>query len=127
MDSTQTHVSTSDQHGILVITVLDQRLTDEMQVADWQRQMGEAIRKSAPTGVVVDLKNVEYMTSVAVFPLIATRAVADELGIKLVLCNLSMAVLKVLTVAQLIVESRQHAKHLAMAENLDDALTAVST
>ena len=41
---------------------------------------------------------------------------------KLVLCNLSDTVLKILTIAQLIVESRDHAKRLRLAETLDEAI-----
>src|SRR5262245_47928331 len=126
MGSNQQHISTSNHDGALVITVLDQRLTEVDQVNDWQHQMDEAIRRACPSGVVIDMKNVEYMASVAMLPLIATRAVTEELGVRVMLCNLSATVLKTLTVAQLIVESREHARHLALADKLDDALLALS-
>lgn len=116
------HIRLSDHDGILAITVLDERLTEEKQVNEWRDQMTDAIRGASPSGVVIDLVNVEYMTSVALFPLIATRSFAESVGAKTVLCNPSETVAKTLTVTQLIVESREHTNHLAMAETLEDAI-----
>ena len=109
-----------------MITVLDTRLSEQIQVDGWQDQMSEAIRLALSAGVVIDMMNVEYMTSMAIFPLVSARAVADEVGAKIILCNLSPTVLKVLTITQLIVESRAHVRHLAMAKSLDDAIAALS-
>jgi anti-anti-sigma factor len=126
MDLHRPLITTKDRDGVLVITVLDKQLNDVDQVEDWQRQMAEAIRRASPAGVVIDMQRVEYMTSVAMLPLIATRSLADELGAKIILCNLSDSVLQALTVTQLIVERREHVRHLAVAENLDAAILAVS-
>ena len=126
MASAQSHIDVSDHNGVLAITVLDQRLTEEIQVNAWRHQMADAIRSRSPSGVVIDMKNVEYITSIALFPLIATRGVAEDVGTRMVLCNLSATVVKVLTVAQLIVESREHVKHLAVFETLEDAVKTLT-
>jgi anti-anti-sigma factor len=98
MASTQQHITVGNQERFLILEVIDQQLTEEAQVSAWQHQMAEAIRRASPAGVVIDMQHVEYMTSIAIFPLIATRAVADEIGARLILCNLSETVAKVLTV-----------------------------
>ena len=126
MASPKKHISLSDRNGVLVITVLDKHLSEERQVSEWRSQMADAIRRTSPAGVVIDMRKVEYMTSIALFPLVATRAVAEETGAKIVLCNLSQTVATVLTVTQLIVESRPHAKHLAIAENLNAAVALLT-
>jgi anti-anti-sigma factor len=126
MATAQPRIDTAHRDGVLVITVLDKRLTEQQQVDQWHDQMSSAIRGASPTGVVLDMKNVEYMTSIAMLPLIATRAAAEECGARIVMCNLAPTVLKVLTITQLIIDSRPHVKHLSMAETLDDALAALS-
>jgi anti-anti-sigma factor len=126
MASNAALITTARHDGVLVITVLDKRLSEQQQVDEWQDQMAQAIRDHSPTGVVIDMQNVEYMTSIAMLPLIATRAVAEDSGARVVLCNLSPTVLEILTVSQLIIDGRPHVKHLAMAETLDDALAALA-
>lgn len=126
MATTQPRIDTAQRNGVLVITVLDNRLTEQLQVDQWHDQMSSAIRGASPAGIVLDMKNVEYMTSIAMLPLIATRAAAEERGARIVLCNLAPTVLKVLTVTQLLIDSRSHVKHLSMAETLDDALAVLS-
>lgn len=116
------HVEVSSHGDLLVLTVRDSRLTDEQQARAWQQQMTDAIAGASAAGVIVDMKNVDYMTSVGVFPLVAARNVAERSGGRLVLCNLSETVAKVLTVTQLIVESRDHAKHLVACESFEDAV-----
>jgi len=123
MTSHPRHIIVRDHQGVLILEVVDKQLSGEAQVDDWRSEMVDTIRRASPPGVVIDMKNVEYLTSIALFPLIATKAAAEELGARVVLCNLSETVAKILTVSQLIVESRPHAKHLAMANTLEDALS----
>jgi anti-anti-sigma regulatory factor len=108
-----------------VITVLDEQLTDEHQLYAWQSEMTETILRAVPYGVIINMKNVKRMTSAGVFSLFASRAVADEIGAKFTLCNLSTALMNVLTSTQRIVESH-NANHLAIADSVDDAIAAMS-
>ncbi len=120
------HLSIEERDDTLILTVLDERLTNDTQVNEWKDQMIAEILNRSPTGAVIDMRNVEYLTSIAVFPLVATRTAAEEAGVKVVLCNLSDAVAKVLTVVQLIVESREHANHFSVAGDLDGAIALLN-
>lgn len=122
MTSMQPLITSTDENGILIITVLANRLNEELQVNAFRDQVAEAIRGATPSGVIVDMKNIEYMTSIAIFPLVAIRSMSNERGAQMILCNLSDTVARILTVAQLIVESRDHAKHLTVAATLENAL-----
>ncbi len=120
-DSTPRHIEIRMREDITVITVLDSRLDDQEQSSALRDELENAIQEGKNQKVVIDLRNVEYMTSVGVVPLAAARRAAEEFGGRIVLCNLNDLVAKVLTVTQLIVETRTHVRHFAVSEDLEAA------
>ena len=120
-DSTPRHINVRIHEDIMVVTVLDAQISDLEQSNALRDELEGAIRAGRNQKIVIDLRNVEYMTSVGVMPLVAARRAAEELGGRTVLCNLNDLVAKVLTVTQLIVETRDHVRHFAVSEDLEAA------
>ena len=110
------------EQGILVIEVLPSRLNEEPLVFALRDEMVSAIRQSESDGIIIDMKNVAYLTSIALLPFVGIRSAAEQRGGRVVLSEPARIVVDVLSVAQLIVESRDHAKHLQMADSLDSAI-----
>ena len=116
------HVVTRDHHGTLVIEVVDPELNAFEQVHRLRDEIVQAMTDAETANAVLDLNKVKYMTSVALLPFVDVRKTAQRNGGQVVLCNVSDVVAKVLTVSQLLVETRGHAKHLAIATDLDAAV-----
>jgi anti-anti-sigma factor len=120
------HIRLTELPNVTVLTVLDSQLNDDLQVMDLRDELLAALGQSAHKGLVIDMKNVAYMTSIALMALVALRKAAESSGHRVALCNLADIVAKVLTISQLIVESRPHVRHLAMAQDLESAIKLVA-
>jgi anti-anti-sigma factor len=120
-DSTPRQINVRIHEDITVVTVLVARIDDQEQSSALRDELESAIREGKNQKIVIDLRNVEYMTSVGVVPLAAARRAAEEFGGRIVLCNLNDLVAKVLTVTQLIVETRAHVRHFAVSEDIEAA------
>ena len=127
MPANTSNIASRYEEGILVIEVLPTRLTDERQVFALRNEMVSAIRQSASDDVIIDMKNVEYLTSIALLPFVGIRSAAEQRGGRVVLCQPTGIVVDVLSVSQLIVESRAHAHHLLMADSLESALALLKS
>ena len=112
------HFSVRD--GILVLEIKDAVLNDHEQAQRIRDELLVAVT-DASCDVVLDLRNVEYLTSVALLPFVEVRSAAESHGKRVVLCNLADVVAKVLTVSQLIVES-SHGRYLEMADDVESAI-----
>ncbi len=120
------HIKLTELPTATVLTVLDSQLNDDMQVMSLRDELLAALNGSAHKGLVIDMKNVQYLTSIALMPLVALRKAAETTGHHVALCNLADIVAKVLTISQLIVESRPHVRHLSMAQDLESAIRIVN-
>jgi anti-anti-sigma factor len=112
----------SQHSGITVLTLLETKLNDAERASALREQLVMALHASPDGRLIIDMKHVEYVTSAALLPFIAARKAAEEKGGQIVLCNLAAVVAKVLTVSQLIVESRSQAHYLAMSDDVESAV-----
>ena len=126
MTSSFQHITTHDHAGILVIEVLDRQLNEYEQVCRFRDEVLQEITSLETPRAILDLKNVEYISSVALLPFVDMRKNAEDRGGQVVLCNVSIVVARVLTVSQLIVESRGHARPLAISADLDAAVALLN-
>jgi anti-anti-sigma factor len=116
------HIKVSESSDVTILTLLDQQIDDVAQAEGLRNELVALVRQSAHTRFVVDMGHVIYITSIALLPFVTLRKTVNEIGGRVVLCNLSEVVAKVLTVSQLIIESRAHVRHMAMADDLESAL-----
>jgi anti-anti-sigma factor len=116
------HIVAYTLEDALVIEVLCQHLNDYDMAAELRDQILAAMQHAQSDRVILDLRNVELLTSVALFPLIEIRAEAEREGRRVVLCNVATPVAQALTVSQLIVENRPYARHLVLTEDIPAAI-----
>ncbi len=116
------HTTSRYEQGILVIEILPTQLNKEPLVSALHDEIVSAIRQSESNDIIIDMKHVEYLTSIALLPFVGIRSAAEQRGGRVVLCEPSGIVVDVLSVSQLIVESREHARHLQMADTLESAI-----
>ena len=122
MNSNERHVSTRLHEGALVIEVNCRRLNDHDTLAEMREEILVAMQNIQAVHVILDLRNVELLTSTALFPFIEIREAAGREGRHIVICNVAMPVAQALTVSQLIVESRSHAQYLVLTEDIPAAI-----
>ena len=127
MSADSQNIATRYEEGILVIEVLPTRLSEEPQVFALRDEMVSAIGQAASDDVIIDMKNVEYLTSFALLPFVSIRSAVEQRGGRVVLCRPAGIVVDVLSVAQLIVESREHAHYLQMADSLESAIALLKS
>ncbi|HRX79448.1 MAG: STAS domain-containing protein [Planctomycetaceae bacterium] len=115
------------EQGILVIEVIPKRLSEESQVFALRNEIVAAIRESDSDDIIIDMKNVEYLTSIALLPFVGIRGAVEQRGGRVVLSEPAGIVVDVLTVSQLIVENRESANHLQMADSLESAIVLLKS
>ena len=116
------HISCRKEPGILVILLAD----DKIQGDD----LGDAIRQSMLAAVshyqvnkvVIDFRNVRYLSSAGFRPLLSLHRKLNESRGRMVFCNLSPEILEVFTVTRLISSSRSGTAPFERAIDLADAL-----
>lgn len=116
------HIAAYAYEDSLVIEVICQHLNDYDEAAELRDEILAAMQHAQSVCVILDLRNMEFLTSVALFPFIEIRAEAEREGRRVVLCNVAMPVAQALTISQLIVENRAQARHLVLTEDLPAAL-----
>jgi len=122
MNPNPRHILIHPGEEALVIEVICRQLNDGEQVAELCDEILRTMQQLQPLCVILDLRNVQSLGSVALFPFIEIRSAAERAGRRVVLCNVAAAVALVLTVSQLIVENREHAHHLVLTEDIPAAL-----
>jgi anti-anti-sigma factor len=86
------HLESSVQSGVLVITVTENQLQDEKLAQAIQDELLSVVNSAGLSSVVVDLRNIRYVSSVAFRPLLRLRRHVHDAGGKLVLCGMSRIV-----------------------------------
>ena len=82
-------------------------------------ELENVVHGASPKGFVVDMKRVEYVTSIAMLPFVNLRKTADEVGKRVVLCNMTDVVAKVLSVC---LEPHSKVSNLQLANDFKDAV-----
>jgi anti-anti-sigma factor len=86
------HLESNVVSGVLVITVKETQLQDEKLAQAIQDELLAAVNSSGISNVVVDLRNIRYVSSVAFRPLLRIRRHVYDAGGKLILCGMSRVV-----------------------------------
>jgi anti-anti-sigma factor len=100
-----TRVLARKKAGILVLTVLDDRLQGDEQIEAVRDELLDAVTREEADRVILDLGQVELLTSAGIRPLLALRTHVKGRGGRLVLCGLRPAVTEVLETTRLITTS----------------------
>lgn len=91
---------------ILVLSLNEPQVRGDEMADGLARELTTAVDQSSIGKIVVDLKNVQFMSSVGFRPLLQLHQKAKEKHGRVVLCNLTKDVADVLHVTRLITTSR---------------------
>jgi anti-anti-sigma factor len=125
MDTTSSestkHIHVSPEDSGTTITLLDKEIRDDAQSTALRDELVRVVNQSDPPNIILDMRNVEYITSIALLPFAMLRKTIDAREGRVVLCNVSDVVAKVLTVTQILVKTRPDARQVTMADDLEAA------
>lgn len=116
------HIACRREPGILVIVLTDEKIQGD--------ELGDAIRQSLLAAVshyqvnkvVIDFRNVRYLSSAGFRPLLSLHRKLGETRGRMVFCNLSAEILEVFSVTRLISSTRSGTAPFERAIDLADAL-----
>ena len=88
-------------------------------------QIEEAIRDSSTRQIVINMTNVELITSLGLVVFVRVRKTAAELNARVALCCVRDVVAQVLTLSRLAAEEPSEPGQFTLAPDLDTAMNAV--
>lgn len=94
---------------VLTLNLLDRRMVESDHVARFEQEVTDAIRSRSQTNVILNFDAVEFLSSAALSALITTRALVDERGGRLAICNLSKDIGKMFKITKLDSQLKVHA------------------
>ncbi len=125
MDADDPHILIEQQAGVLVLTINEKELNDYELCSAIGRGLVDAINQADTHAVVIDLHNVQFLTSAGVVPFLsAKRCVAQRQG-QLALCHLSDFVYEVFATTQLLINPGSKHSVFNWAKTRDEAIRMV--
>jgi anti-anti-sigma factor len=116
------HISCRIESGVLVATFLDATIQGD-ELADLLRQeLLSALQHSGLSQVIIDFRNVTYMSSAGFRPLLSLHRKLTELRGRMIFCNLSPDTADIFVATRLISTVRSASAPFELARDLNDAL-----
>src|SRR6188508_1769895 len=94
-------LSNYTKDGILTIVFDDSRILDETKLEELGRELTETLNKTTEERVILDFRNVKFMSSSMLSKLVAVNRKAAEFKVKLKLCSIDPEIRQVLKFTQL--------------------------
>ncbi|MDG2383259.1 MAG: STAS domain-containing protein [Pirellulaceae bacterium] len=116
------HIRVDEQAGVLLLTVLLERVTEYDLARSMEQELMDAVKQRAAIKVIVDLGKVEMMSSVGYLPYVGLRAHVKDAGGRLVLCNLSQVIREMFDMARLLINRNSPKAPFEYADSVDEAL-----
>jgi anti-anti-sigma factor len=96
------HISTADENDVLILTLKINQVRDYVVAEELRYELLHAVRRVNAQKIVVDLRNLTFMTSLACVAFLGLKAGLREHGGRLILCNLSEFIRKVFSAKRLL-------------------------
>ncbi|MBN1942482.1 MAG: STAS domain-containing protein [Phycisphaerae bacterium] len=93
--------SVSNNHGVTVVTLAEQRILDELSIAEIGKKLQEMIAQAPVPKMVIDFRNVTNMSSSALGMLITLHKRIREANGQLRLCNIQPTIEEVFKITRL--------------------------
>jgi anti-anti-sigma factor len=119
------HFDSSTKEGILILTLKDTHLHGDQLADELRNEMLMALGRSGSNKVILDFRNVEYLSSVAFRPLLSLRRKMEEQKGRMVLCSLATLVSDVFRMLRLISSSRSYPATFEVFADIPTALAAL--
>ena len=94
-------LSSAKRDDILFLEIGDFRLLDEARIEQLEKDIYEAIDQSSEGRVVLDFRNVEFMSSAMLGKLVKVHKKCQGFKVKLKLCSVSPEILEVFKITRL--------------------------
>ncbi len=94
-------VSTEVRDGVLIILFADARILDEARIRGLGKELIEILGKSEEERVVLDFRNVEFMSSAMLGTLVSFNKKCKEFKVKLKLCSIVPEIREVFKITRL--------------------------
>lgn len=121
------HIVVDERAGVLIITIQDQQIDDWDQSESIRKEMVDAFTGSAQDKAVVDLRNVDYMSSVGYGPFLSLQSRVNQTGGRLMLSGLNPTVEKVFHVTRLMISPRSPKSVFEASNTLESAIRELSS
>src|SRR6516162_10451226 len=121
-DNKFTHIACRKDNGVLIVLLLDEKLQGD-ELADGLRQdFLEALSTHGLNKVVIDFRNVKYLSTAGFRPLLTLHRKLHELRGRMIFCNLTPETAEVFIVTRLISATRLSSAPFESADDLPAAL-----
>lgn len=94
-------LSTYTKDGILTIVFDDPRILDETKLEELGRELIEALNKTSEERVILDFRNVKFMSSSMLGKLVQVHKKAGEFKVKMKLCSIDPEIRQVFKITRL--------------------------
>lgn len=121
MNNTYVHVAVEEHESSVVLTLLDDRITQYDCAEELTEEMVSAVGDKF-NRIVIDFSKVEFMSSVGYRPFISLRKQAGKRDAKLVICGLSTDMQLLFQTTQLIVKPESKHFGFILADSVQHAL-----
>ena len=121
------HLKSRTEKGTLVLTITEEQMRGDHLARALQRQLQEALAQAGPAPrVVLDFGPVRSLSSEVFRPLLSLRRHVQQLGGRLVLCNLAPAVAQAFQSTRLISTSRSSTAGFEVNPDVASAVASLS-
>lgn len=121
-DATFSHISCRKEGGVLIILLADEKLQGDELGESLRHEFLEALQSHGLNKVVIDFRNVKYLSTAGFRPLLTLHRKLQENQGRMIFCNLSPDTAEVFVVTRLISANRYTAAPFERADDLHSAL-----
>jgi anti-anti-sigma factor len=126
MPESDTHVQSHVEQGVLVLTLAVNQLQDEKLAEALLQELVSSIEQAESRNVVIDLRNIKFISSVAFRPLLHVRRILQDAAGRLVLCGLSTVVGDVFYTTRLVSADGSFAAPFELAADVPAAVALLN-
>jgi anti-anti-sigma factor len=123
--SPKPQVTSSVNRGVLVLTIAGPQLQGDRQITAFRHEVDQAVAQGKTKLVVLDLRNVQALSSAAFRPLISLRHALEARGGRMALCHLTPVVAETFQATRTIGGSRTSAGAFEVQPTLAAALASL--
>jgi anti-anti-sigma factor len=126
MANSYRYISTRCDRDVLILTIELPRVNEYAMAEAVGKELIDAAHAQRATKVVVDLGQLQYMSSVGYGPLISLRSRVRENGGRLVLCNLSEVVHEMFDATRLLINPRSPKSLFEFTDTVESAMALLT-
>lgn len=122
------HIGAKSTDGTLVLTIEVEQVKDFTISEELRYEMVHAVKSRESKRIVIDLRNMTFMTSLACVAFIGVRQALKDVEGRIVLCNMTEFIHKVFSAKRLLIRSKANGNvAFESAATLEDALAMLAT